>query len=111
MSTKFFTNSDNNTLLEKFKGIFENNKDIEFFDALVGYLRASGYFSIRPFLEQVPNIRILVGINVDNLIAKYHSKGLLFKGDANQTVKEYLGDLKHDIQQSDYDHDVETGMF
>ena len=48
---------------------------------------------------------------VDNLIAKYHSKGLLFKGDANQTVKEYLGDLKHDIQQSDYDHDVETGMF
>ncbi|MGB6267872.1 MAG: hypothetical protein WBF67_02595 [Olleya sp.] len=43
MSTKFFTNQDKNTLYNKFKGVFENNKDIEFFDALVGYFRASGY--------------------------------------------------------------------
>lgn len=49
MSTRFFTNSGENTLLKKFKGIFEHNKDIENFDALVGFLRASGYFSIRPF--------------------------------------------------------------
>lgn len=64
MSTRFFTNSGNNTLLNKFKGIFEHNRDIEFFDALLGFLRASGYFSIRSFLQHVPNIRILVGINV-----------------------------------------------
>ena len=31
MSTKFFNNSVDNTLLNKFKGIFENNKDIENF--------------------------------------------------------------------------------
>jgi hypothetical protein len=30
MSTRFFTNSGDNTLLNKFKGIFENNRDIEF---------------------------------------------------------------------------------
>ena len=30
MSTKFFTNDGNNTLLNKFKGVFEHNKDIEF---------------------------------------------------------------------------------
>lgn len=71
MSTRFFTNSGENTLLKKFKGIFENNKDIEYFDALVGFLRASGYFSIRPHLQQVPKIRILVGINVDTIIADY----------------------------------------
>ncbi|MBK8348843.1 MAG: hypothetical protein IPL08_14960 [Saprospiraceae bacterium] len=50
MATKFFTNEGNKTLLEKFKGIFEYNTDIERFDALVGYFRASGYFSVRPFL-------------------------------------------------------------
>ena len=47
MSTRFFTNNGENTLLNKFKGVFQNNKDIEFFDALVGYFRASGYFKIR----------------------------------------------------------------
>jgi len=82
MSTKFFTNEGDNTLLKKFAGVFEHNTDIVFFDALVGYFRASGYFSIRSYLDRVPHIRILVGINVDEIVAKYQSKGLLFKGDA-----------------------------
>ncbi|MBC3847721.1 helicase [Winogradskyella echinorum] len=110
MSTKFFTNQDQNTLLNKFKGIFENNKDIEFFDAIVGYFRASGYFKIRPFLDNVPNIRILVGIDVDVILAKYQSKGLLFKGDANQTLIEFLADTKEDIQTANYSKDVEDGI-
>ena len=71
MSTKFFTNQDTNTLLNKFKGIFEHNTDIENFDALVGYFRASGYFKVRPFLDNVPHIRILVGIDVDKILAKF----------------------------------------
>lgn len=110
MSTKFFTNKDKNTLLNKFKGVFENNKDIEFFDAIVGYFRASGYFKIRPYLENVPNIRILVGINVDVILAKYQSKGLLFKGDANQTLLEFLEETKKDIQTAKYSKDVEEGI-
>jgi hypothetical protein len=52
MSTKFFTNNEENTLLNKFAGIFEHNPDIEFFDALIGFLRASGYFAIRPYLRE-----------------------------------------------------------
>ncbi|MFT4802733.1 MAG: hypothetical protein ACI93N_002514 [Flavobacteriaceae bacterium] len=47
MCTKLFTNSKDYTLLNKFKGVFEHNKDIEYFDALVGYFRASGYYRIR----------------------------------------------------------------
>ncbi len=74
--------------------MFENNKDIQHFDALVGYFRASGYFRIRPFLEDVPKIRILVGINVDNIIKKYQAHGLLFQGDANQTLTEFLAEGK-----------------
>lgn len=110
MSTKFFTNQGTNTLLKKFKGIFEHNKDIEFFDALVGYFRASGYFNIRPLLDDVPNIRILVGIDVDKILAKYQSKGLLFQGDANQTLVEFLNEIKHDIQDSSYDKKIESGI-
>ena len=71
MSTKFFNNQGKNTLLEKFEGIFKYTK-VNNFDALVGYLRASGYFKIRKFLKNVPKIRILVGINVDNAIKQYH---------------------------------------
>lgn len=110
MSTKFFTNKEQNTLLNKFKGIFANNQDIEFFDAMVGYFRASGYFKIRPFLENVPKIRILVGIDVDVILAKYQSKGLLFKGDANQTLSEFLTETKVDIQSAKYSKDVEEGI-
>lgn len=110
MSTKFFTNEGTNTLLQKFKGVFENNKDIEFFDALVGYFRASGYFKLRPFLENVPNIRILIGINVDKIIEKYQSRGLLFQGDAQQTLNEFLNETKSDIQQASYESVVEEGI-
>lgn len=110
MSTNFFTNNGQNTLLEKFIGIFENHKDIEFFDSLVGYFRASGYFAIRPYLQNVPKIRILVGINVDKLIAKYHARGLLFQGDATQTIQEYLKEVQTDIQSANYNNDVEKGI-
>lgn len=54
MPTGFFTNEGANTLLNKFAGVFHHNPDIERFDALVGYLRASGYFALRPHLEKVP---------------------------------------------------------
>lgn len=110
MSTKFFTNEGSNTLLQKFKGIFESNRDIEYFEALIGYFRASGYFRIRQFLNDVPNIRILVGINVDKIIAKYHSKGLLFQGDSNQTLIEFQNETISDIQQSFYSKEVEEGI-
>lgn len=76
MSTRFFTNHGEQTLLRKFQGVFESNPDIEWFDAIVGYLRSSGYFALRPFLEKVPHIRILVGINVDAIMADYHRRGL-----------------------------------
>jgi hypothetical protein len=37
MSTRFFANDNNNTLLMKFENIFENNPDHARFDALLGY--------------------------------------------------------------------------
>src|SRR2546423_6329078 len=88
MSTRFFTNAGENTLLNKFAGVFAHNPDLARFDALVGYLRASGYFALQPHLEKLPLIRILVGIDVDALLAASHRRGLLHLGDANKTLHE-----------------------
>jgi hypothetical protein len=86
MSTRFFTNHGEQTLFRKFQGVFDSNPDIEKFDALVGYLRSSGYFALRPYLEKVPHIRILVGINVDAIMADYHRRGLLFLADPTKAL-------------------------
>ncbi len=110
MSTKFFTNRDTNTLLSKLDGVFLHNKDIEFFDALVGYFHASGYFAIRPFLEDVPKIRILVGINVDSIVADYQKKGLLYLADSNRALEEFRRLLKADIQGASYNKRTEEGI-
>jgi superfamily II DNA or RNA helicase len=110
MSTKFFTNEGENTLLAKFAGVFEANKDIQRFDALVGYLRASGYFSIRPHLEKVPRIRILVGINVDEIVESYHRKGYLFLADAGASVDKFKAALTDDIANSKYSPEIEGGI-
>ena len=109
MSTKFFTNSGENTLLNKFDGIFNFTK-VHAFDALVGYFRSSGYFRIRQYLENVSEIRILVGIDVDNLISEAAKKGLEFNFNTDITRDEYLRDVKNDIQESAYSKEVEIGI-
>ena len=108
--TRFFTNEGNNTLLNKFKAIFGNHDDIECFDALVGYFYSSGYFAIRPFLDKVPKIRILVGINTDNIIAKYNQEGLLLKGNDVEAVKQALSDIREDIATCEYSAEIENGI-
>jgi superfamily II DNA or RNA helicase/HKD family nuclease len=110
MSTRFFTNQGTQTLFEKLKGVFENNPDIQWFDALIGYLRASGYFPIRPYLEKVPHIRVLVGINVDAIVADYHRRGLLFLADPTKALEEFKNDLRNDIQTASYTRDTEVGI-
>ena len=109
MSTKFFTNKESNTLLNKFKGIFENT-EVNAFDALVGYFRSSGYFRIREFLKDVEKIRILVGIDVDHLISEAARKGLEFNFNTDVTREEFLRDIRNDIEQCDYSKDVEDGI-
>lgn len=109
MSTKFFTNQGKNTLLEKFEGIFKYTQ-VQNFDALVGYLRASGYFAIRKFLKKVPKIRILVGINVDKVIKQYHQVGLEFSSNNEKILEEFNKDLKDDIQGSAYNKETEEGI-
>ncbi|CAD5954709.1 helicase-related protein [Planktothrix agardhii] len=110
MSTKFFTNREENTLIKKFEGVFTYNPNIQYFDALVGYFRASGYFRIRPFLNQVPNIRILVGINIDKMLADAHKSGLDFFSNYQRTKEDFIREIQKDIAQANYDKDTENGI-
>ena len=109
MSTRFFTNKNNNSLFKKFKGIFQH-QNVECFDALVGYFRASGYFKLRPFLENVPEIRILVGINADQLIAEAKRKGQLYLENPEKTKEEYLNFVANDINNAEYDEETEKSI-
>lgn len=109
MSTRFFTNKNNNSLFKKFQGIFKH-QNVECFDALVGYFRASGYFKLRPFLENVPEIRILVGINADQLIAEAKRKGQLYLENPERTKEEYLNFVASDINNAAYDEKTEDSI-
>jgi len=111
MSTKFFTNQNKETsLLKKFEGVFTHVSSIRHFDALVGYFRASGYFKVRPFLDKIPRIRILVGINVDKLIKQYHDRGQYYLENPEETKESFLQDMIQNIQEAHYDSDTEKGI-
>lgn len=110
MPTKFFTNSEDNSLIKKFKGTLENIQGLKHFDALVGYFRASGYFKIRPFLEQIPKIRILVGINVDKLTQQYHQKGQLYLENPQETIDTFIEEITANIQKTNYNKTTEEGI-
>ena len=110
MPTKFFTNQNDNSLLKKFEGVFTNIESIRHFDALVGYFRTSGYFKVRAFLERIPKIRILVGINVDQLIKKYHDKGQLYLENPDETKADFLQEIIKNIQEANYDEVTEKGI-
>src|SRR5690554_7950150 len=111
MSTQFFTNRDNNNLLTKFQGVLEHIPNLHSFDALVGYFRSTGYFKLRPFLENIQQIRILVGINVDQLAAQYTALGQQYLKDPIETKEAFLERLKTDIEEADYNKDIENGIF
>ena len=110
ISSHFFTNRDGNTLLNEFEGILSNNPQVKNLDAVVGFLRASGYFTLRPFLDNINKVRVLIGIDVDKYITKTYQRGELFFGAEEEVKEECLLRLKQDIEQSHYSKQVEEGM-
>ncbi len=111
MSTKFFTNQNKNTLFNKLKGVFDNNESINNFDVLVDYFRLSGYFKLRPFLENINHIRILVGVDVDRIAQKMQADGLsLFKGDDKKTIEDWQEKFIGDVKKARYDEQTEQGI-
>lgn len=109
--SNFFTNKNGNTLMKEFEGILQHNQNIKNLDAVVGFLRASGYFSLRPFLDNINRVRILIGIDVDKYIAQAANQGRIFFGAEEEVRKECLRKIRRDIESSNYKKEVEDGMF
>lgn len=110
MPSKFFTNTEDNTIFKKFKGIVENMKELYAFHAVVGYFRSSGYFALQPYLKDVKDIKILVGINVDQMFAEAQRKGLLYFRDEQKTKEEFLRWFIQDLKEARYSQEVEQGI-
>ena len=110
VSSQFFTNRGGNTLMKEFEGILQNNPQIRHLDAVVGFLRASGYFSLRPFLNSIDKARILIGIDVDKYIAEATRRGTIFFGAGEEVKKDYLSGLRSDIENAPYAKQIEEGI-
>jgi len=111
MAKQFFTNRDGNTLMKEFEGLLEHNQSIKCLDSVVGFLRASGYFTLRPFLDNINKVRILIGIDVDKYIADADNRGEMFFGAEEEVKQDYLTQLRKDIESSTYSSHVEEGIF
>ncbi len=110
-NSHIFTNKNGNTLIREFEGILSNNPSIKNLDAVVGFLRASGYFSLRPFLDNINKVRVLIGINVDKYIAEAANQGKLFFGADDEVKQDCLQQIRRDIESSEYRKDIEDGIF
>lgn len=109
---KFFTNEPERDLYSRFSAILKSNT--QFFDILVGYFRASGFFRMHEALESVEKIRILVGLNVDRFTVKIIDKaknevkiGAVSTADGHKAVVEAVEKEFEEVSSSS---DVEKGV-
>ena len=109
MSTKFFNNGPGNTLFDKLKGIASGMATFDRFLAVVGFFRSSGYFKLRKELGDISEIKILVGINIDDIFRK-HNKALLMLADEDKAKEIYHNGFKEDIVNAQYSPEVEEGI-
>ena len=97
--------------MKEFEGVLQHNPQIRNLDAVVGFLRASGYFSLRPFLDSINKVRVLIGIDVDKYIAEATRQGKLFFGAEDDVKQDCLRQIRKDIESSDYRKEIEDGIF
>lgn len=109
MSSKFFNNEPGNTLFDKLKGIAAGMANFDRFLAVVGFFRSSGYFKLRKELGDVEEIKILVGINIDNIF-RGHNKTMLMLADEEKAKIVYDEEFRQDILNARYAPEVEEGI-
>ena len=109
MSTKFFNNGTGHTLFDKLKGIATEMATFDRFLAVVGFFRSSGYFKLRKELGDVSEIKILVGINIDDIFRR-HNKAMLMLGKEGEAKEKYFKEFKQDIIDAKYAPEVEAGI-
>jgi len=110
MASNFFTNQNDNTLYNKFAGVFKHMQNIEYFKSVIGYFRASGYFAIRKHFPGNLKVKIIAGINVDPFIALAQKNGLLFNVNAKEAKESFIESIQQDIINAKYGKNIEEGI-
>lgn len=113
LRSNFFNNKEGNTLFNKLKGIAQEMPNFDRFLSVVGYFRSSGYFKLRKELNNVKEIKILVGINVDKVFAKRSKQTLFSYNTDNSTddiIEEYKKFIVKDIAEANYSKEIEDGI-
>jgi superfamily II DNA/RNA helicase len=78
---------------------------------LIGYFRISGFVKIAPYLEHIEKARILVGINVDAVIAEAKARGKkpnLFDGTSFR--QSFIDEQKEVLQTANYSKEVDSSI-
>lgn len=109
---KFFTNEPERDLYRRFSAILKSNT--KFFDVLVGYFRASGFFKLYDSLKSVDKIRILVGLNVDRFTVKVIDRATneaKLVGISSSDGKEIIGEeIEKEFEAAGSSEEVEKGV-
>ncbi|MFH0796417.1 MAG: helicase-related protein [Candidatus Omnitrophota bacterium] len=108
----FITNEKDRSLLERFRVLI---KDTSFFDVLVGYFYASGFYAMYKSLETTKKIRILIGISTNRettrLIQEVRSGDQPTLQFSHAEAKEKIGDyVAEEMEKSEDNPNVETGV-
>jgi len=90
----FITNQESQTLLDRFNVLI---KDTQFFDVLVGYFFASGFYALHESLEKTEKIRILVGIRTNREVVKMVQEA---KTTGQIEFRPSTAEIKQDIEQA-----------
>ena len=80
------------------------------FLAVVGYFRSSGYFKLSKELGDVSDIRILIGINADNIF-RTHNLGWEMLEAPEKAKQLYSEQFRQDIIDANYSKEIEEGIF
>lgn len=108
----FFTNEPERSLYDRFCKIL--NRNTQFFDVLVGYFRASGFYLIQDAFEKIEKTRILIGINTDkqvvDMFEETQEEIKEFNLSNKESISEYKKDLEKEFEKSADTENVENGV-
>ena len=111
MSSKFFTNRDNNTLENRLKDILSQHQGITHLEFLIGYFRISGFTKIASLLGGITHGRILVGINVDKLTLEAKEAGVkLNLMDFEKMSGRFVEEQLEKLNKEDYSQEVDESV-
>lgn len=110
--TKFFTNQNGFSLLDRFKTTL---KDSKYFDILVGYFRLSGFHQLYDSFDKIERTRILVGLSVDkdtfDIIQYNQENGLIDFESHKNTKLQYEKNIINEIESvSENNAQVQFGI-